>query len=202
MDLGLMLLSLVILGEIALGIHPKADRTTWILENVPIFILIPILIRLQPKVRLTRLTMVVLTFHAFVLMIGGHYTYAEVPAGFWVKDAFDLSRNHYDRLGHFMQGFGPALALKELLLKRFELKNNFLLPVIVVSMCLAFSAFYEMIEWWSALLMGQGSDAFLGTQGDPWDTQWDMFLALVGALTATLLLGKWHDRLLIRQKSI
>ena len=132
MNWGLAFLSLVILGEIILGVNPKADRITWFLENAPVFILIPIIIRLQPKVRLTTLTMGVLTFHAFVLMIGGHYTYAEVPAGFWVKDALDLGRNHYDRLGHFMQGFGPAFAIKELLLKKYGLKNNFLLIAIVI----------------------------------------------------------------------
>lgn len=189
----LLLLALVIVGEIALGISPKADRPTWILENLPVFILVPLIIRLQPRLRLTNFTLTVLTIHAFVLMFGGHYTYAKVPIGDWVRDYFELKRNNYDRLGHFLQGFGPAVGLRELLLKRTILKRGWFTSIIIVSMCLAFSAFYEMIEWWSALVMGEGANDFLGTQGDPWDTQWDMFLALVGSSIAVLFFAKLQD---------
>ena len=179
-----LLLLLVIAGEILLGWSPRADRTTWFLENAPVFLLLPLMAWWQPRLRLSNFAWIVMTAHAFVLMLGGHYTYAEVPLGFWVRDALDLSRNHYDRLGHFMQGFGPAVVLGEILPARTPLRRGPLLGLVVVSMCLAFSAFYELIEWWSALLLGQGADAFLGTQGDPWDTQWDMFLALIGAIVA------------------
>ncbi len=190
----LVLLVLVIIGEIAFGINPKADRITWALENIPVWIMVPLLVRLQPKLQLTNLTLSVLAFHALVLMLGGHYTYAKVPVGFWVRDFLELGRNHYDRLGHIMQGLGPAVGLRELLLKRTILKRGWFTNIIIVSMCLAFSAFYEMIEWWSALIMGEGADDFLGTQGDVWDTQWDMFLALVGAAVAVLLIAPWQDR--------
>jgi putative membrane protein len=127
-------------------------------------------------------------------MTGGHYTYAEVPAGFWVQDIFDLQRNHYDRLGHFAQGFVPAILAREILIRTTALKPGKMLFFIVTSIGLAFSAFYEMIEWWTALLYGGSADAFLATQGDIWDTQWDMFMALIGAITAQLLLGHLHDR--------
>ncbi len=127
-------------------------------------------------------------------MVGGHYTYARVPLGFWMQDLFHFSRNHYDRIGHFAQGFIPAILARELLLRRSPLVCGKLLFFLVVSICLAFSAFYELTEWWSAEAMGSAADAFLGTQGDPWDTQWDMFLAVVGAVTSQLLLGRAHDR--------
>ena len=134
-------------------------------------------------------------------MIGGHYTYAQVPLGFWVQDLFHLGRNHYDRLGHFAQGFVPAMLVREILIRRSPLGPGKWLFFLVVCVCLAFSAFYELIEWWTAVMMGQAADAFLGTQGDPWDTQWDMFLALVGAVTAQLLLARTHDRALGTMKS-
>lgn len=135
-----------------------------------------------------------LFIHALVLMIGGHYTYARVPIGARVQELFHLSRNHYDRLGHFMQGFVPAIAVREVLLRRSVLNRGTWLFFLVTSVCLAFSAFYEFIEWWSSLIMGQAADDFLGTQGDPWDTQWDMFMAFVGAITAQLTLVRRHDR--------
>lgn len=197
----LFCLAIVVIGEVVLGISPKADRPTWILENLPVFILVPLLLHFQPKWKITNLTYTVLTFHAFVLMLGGHYTYAKVPIGFWVRDYFDFHRNNFDRLGHLMQGFGPAIGLRELLLKRSYLKRGPLFNIIIVSMCLAFSAFYEMIEWWAALVMGAGADDFLGTQGDVWDTQWDMFLALVGASIAVLFVSKWQDRLISKSQN-
>lgn len=129
-------------------------------------------------------------------MIGGHYTYARVPLGFWIQEIFNFSRNHYDRLGHFAQGFIPAILAREILLRRSPLVPGKWLFFIVVSICLAFSAFYEFIEWWTAMIEGEAAEAFLGTQGDPWDTQWDMFFALIGSITALLLLSKSHDKAL------
>jgi putative membrane protein len=135
--------------------------------------------------------------HALILMLGGHYTYAQVPLGFWMQDLFDLSRNHYDRLGHFAQGFVPAILAREIPLRISPLKPGRLLFFLVVCVCLAIRATYELIEWLSALIPGQGAEAFLGTQGDPWDTQADMFLALIGAISAQFLLGRLHDRQIV-----
>jgi len=127
-------------------------------------------------------------------MTGGQHTYARVPLGFWLQDWLDLTRNHYDRIGHLAQGFVPAMVAREILIRGKFVNGRKMLALIVVCVCLAISAFYELIEWWSAVIMGQGADAFLGTQGDPWDTQWDMFLALVGAVTALITLSSFHDR--------
>ena len=143
---------------------------------------------------LTPLLCVALAVHACVLALGGHYTYAEVPLGFWVRDALGLARNHYDRLGHLAQGFVPALLARELLLRTSPLRPGRWLFALVSLSILGVSACYELIEWWTALALGQGADAFLGTQGDPWDTQWDMFLALCGAVLAQLTLSGLHDR--------
>lgn len=129
-------------------------------------------------------------------MLGGHYTYAHVPLGFWIQDFLDLSRNHYDRIGHFAQGFIPAILTREILIRRSPLPLGKWLFFLVVCVCLAFSAFYELIEWWAAVIGGSAADAFLGTQGDVWDTQWDMFLALAGAVIAQLVLSSHHNRML------
>ena len=139
-----------------------------------------------------------LAVHALILILGGHYTYAQVPLGFWVQDWLGFARNHYDRLGHFAQGFVPAILVREILLRTSPLRRGRWLFFLVTATCLAISACYELIEWWAALAGGEAADAFLGTQGDVWDTQWDMFLALLGALTAQLLLGRAHDRALVR----
>ncbi len=146
---------------------------------------------------LTPLLCCLLSLHALILILGGHYTYAKVPLGFWLQDFFDFSRNHYDRIGHIAQGFIPAILAREILLRRSLLLPGKWLFLLVTSVCLAFSAFYEMVEWWTALLSGEAATAFLGTQGDIWDTQWDMFLALIGAMTAQLLLSRWHNRQLV-----
>jgi putative membrane protein len=194
------LLGLLAAGLVALvvsGIHPK-DRVTWILEVVPIFIGVPILLATRRRFPLTPLLYVLIFVHALILMLGGHYTYAEVPLGFWIRDLLDLGRNHYDRLGHFAQGFVPAILAREVLLRNTPLRRGGWLFFLVTSVCLAFSAFYEFTEWWAAVFGGSAADAFLGTQGDVWDTQWDMFLALIGALTAQLLLARVHDRQLAR----
>jgi putative membrane protein len=193
----LLLLGVGALALVISGLQPH-DRVTWVLEVFPIFIGVPILIATRRRFPLTPLLYILIFIHALILMLGGHYTYARVPLGFWIQDLFDLSRNHYDRIGHFAQGFVPAILAREILLRKTPLRPGGWLFFLVASVCLAFSACYEFFEWWSALIGGSAADAFLGTQGDVWDTQWDMFLALVGALTAQLLLSRLHDRQLTR----
>ena len=196
-------LILLVAGLLALAtsaIRPR-DSFTWVLEVAPIFIGVPLLLWSHARFPLTPLLYRLLLVHALILMVGGHYTYAEVPLGFWVRDALGLARNHYDRLGHFAQGFVPAILAREVLRRKVRLPPGGWLFFLVVCVCLAFSAFYEFTEWWAAMIGGSGADAFLGTQGDVWDTQWDMFLALIGAITAQLLLSRWHDRQLERTGS-
>jgi putative membrane protein len=188
-----VLLTLVLVVLAWSGLDPH-DRFTWFLEVAPVLIGLPIIIATRARFPLTPLLCLLLAIHAVILMVGGKYTYAEVPAGFWVQDLLGLERNHYDRLGHFAQGFVPAILAREILWRRSPLRGSRWLGFVVVSICLAFSAFYELIEWWTAAASGAASDAFLGTQGDPWDTQWDMFLALIGANTSLLLLRQVHDR--------
>jgi putative membrane protein len=147
---------------------------------------------------LTPLAYRLIFVHALILMLGGRYTYAEVPLGFWVRDALGLARNHYDRLGHFAQGFVPAIVAREILVRKSPLRRDGWLFFLVACVCLSVSAIYELVEWWTAVATGEAATAFLGTQGDPWDTQWDMFLALLGALTAQLTLARVHDRQLDR----
>jgi len=195
-----ILLAAGVIGLVVSGIHPY-DRSTWFLEVFPVLVGAPLLIATYQAFPLSPLLYRLLFLHALILMIGGHYTYAQVPLGFWVQDLFHLGRNHYDRLGHFAQGFVPAMLVREILIRRSPLGPGKWLFFLVVCVCLAFSAFYELSEWWTAVIMGQAADAFLGTQGDPWDTQWDMFLALVGAVTAQLLLARAHDRALETMKS-
>jgi putative membrane protein len=175
------------------AIHPH-DYLTWWLEVLPALIVAPVLIATGRSFPLTPLAYRLIAIHALILILGGHYTYAQVPLGFWVRDAFDLARNHYDRLGHFVQGFVPAIIAREILLRRSPLVAGKWLFFIVCSICLAISACYEFIEWWTALLGGGSAEAFLGTQGDVWDTQWDMFLALLGSISAQGLLSRVHDR--------
>lgn len=174
------------------------DRFTWLLEVFPVLVGIPVLIYLYPRFRFTPLVSGLIAVHAVILMVGGKYTYAEVPLGFWLARTFHFTRNHYDRIGHLAQGFVPALIAREVLIRRSPLGRSRWLPFFVVSFCLALSALYELIEFWTALATGSASEAFLGTQGDPWDTQWDMMLALIGAILAPTLLGRWHDRQLSR----
>jgi putative membrane protein len=175
------------------GIHPY-DRTTCWLEIFPILIAAPILVLTARRFPLTTLTYTLLAIHAIILMAGGHYTYARVPIGYWVQQLLGLARNDYDRLGHFAQGFIPAILIREILLRTSPLRPGRWLFVIVTGLCLAFSACYEFFEWGSAVAGGHAADAFLGTQGDVWDTQWDMFCALIGAIVAQLTLNRVHDR--------
>ncbi|WP_119302688.1 DUF2238 domain-containing protein [Dongia deserti] len=155
---------------------------------------IPLLIATRPAFPLTPLLYRLLFVHALILILGGYYTYARVPLGFWFGDLFGLTRNHYDRLGHLAQGFIPAILVREILFRLSPLARSKWLPVLVVSVCLAFSAFFEMIEWASALILGADAAAYLATQGDPWDTQADMLCALIGAIVALALLSRRHDR--------
>ncbi len=187
----LLAAALIVLG--LSGFSPK-DRITWALEVFPVIVGALVLVLTYGRFPMTGLLYRLLFVHALILMLGGHYTYAEVPAGFWVQDLFGFERNHYDRLGHFAQGFVPAILAREILIRCSPLAGSKWLPVLIVSVCLAFSAFYELIEWWGALVLGQSATAFLGTQGDVWDTQWDMFMALIGAISALVLLSRLHDR--------
>jgi len=196
-------LILLILGIALLAltsIHPH-DYATWWMETAPIFIALPILVVTYKTYTLTPLLYRLLFLHAVILMVGGHYTYAEVPLGFWMEDWFGFARNNYDKIGHLAQGFIPAMLFRELLLRSSPLKQGKLLFTLVVASCLAVSASYELIEWAAAEMMGQGADAFLGTQGYAWDTQSDMLMALIGAIVAQVVLGKVQDRQLLQSSS-
>lgn len=176
-------------------IHPK-DLFTWFLEVLPALIGLAAILITYNRFRLTNLVYVLILIQAIILVIGGHYTYAEMPFFNWLRDTFHLARNHYDRLGHFVQGFVPAMISREILLRKSPLKNGKLLSFLVISICLAISASYELIEWGVAAATGSAADAFLGTQGDVWDTQWDMLLALCGSIISLLTLQKFHDSVL------
>lgn len=181
------------------GIRPH-DYFTWFLEVAPAIIGFVILAATYKKFRLTDLVYVLIAIHAIILMIGGHYTYAEVPLFNWLRDVGLFARNNYDKVGHFAQGFIPALLAREILFRTSPLRRGQWLNFIVVSICLTFSAFYELIEWWVSLLSGSAGDSFLGTQGYIWDTQSDMALALLGAVLALMLLSRAHDRALLSLK--
>ena len=169
-------------------------RVTWLLEVAPVLIALPILIGTRRNYPLTTLLYVLVFAHALVLILGGAYTYARVPLGTWVQHAFDLSRNPYDKLGHFMQGFVPAIVAREILIRGGFVRGRCMVEFVCICIALAISAVYELVEWWAALALGQGAEEFLGTQGDVWDTQSDMFLALIGAGVALLALSAVHDR--------
>jgi putative membrane protein len=179
------------------GLHPY-DRLTWLMEVAPILIALPVLWATYGRFPLTTLLYVCIFVHALVLMLGGAYTYARVPLGFQIQEVFGLHRNPYDKIGHFVQGFVPALVAREILVRGSYIRGRKMLAFVVVCIVLAISATYEFIEWGAALAMGQGAEEFLGTQGDPWDTQSDMFMALIGAIVALLLMSRWHDRQMLR----
>ncbi|MCW3148571.1 DUF2238 domain-containing protein [Stutzerimonas stutzeri] len=183
----------VLLALILSGIDPY-DRATWLLEVAPVLIAAPILLLTHRSFPLTRLLYVLIAAHALVLILGGAHTYARVPLGFWVQELFDLQRNPYDKLGHFMQGLVPMLVTREILLRHRYLLRGAMLNFLAICVALAISAFYELIEWWVALAAGGGAIEFLGTQGDPWDTQSDMFVALLGASSVLLGLDRLQNR--------
>lgn len=173
-------------------INPK-DLFTWFLEVLPAIIGLVTILLTYNRFRLTNLAYILILIHSVILIIGGHYTYAEMPIFNWLRDTFHLSRNYYDRLGHFVQGVIPAIIIREILLRKSPLRQGKLLNFLIISVCLAISASYELLEWWVAKATGTAAEAFLGTQGDVWDTQWDMFLALIGSFCSLLTLSNIHN---------
>ena len=190
----LIAISLIqLVALVASGIAPY-DRATWLLEVFPVLVALPLMWFTLRNFPLTRLLYIAICLHGLVLILGGAYTYARVPLGFQLAEWFDLSRNPYDKIGHFFQGFVPALVAREILIRGRYVNGRAMLAFIVVSIVMFISSFYELIEWWVAVAIGQGATEFLGTQGYEWDTQSDMFLAFIGALCAQLLLARWQDR--------
>lgn len=185
-----LLLSLILLFS---GFRPY-DRATWLLEVAPVLIAMPVMAMTYRRFPLTTLLYFLIFIHALILILGGSYTYARVPLGFWIQDLFSLSRNPYDKIGHFAQGFVPFLVTREILVRGGYLTSRSMTAFLSICVVMMISSFYELIEWWAALLFGQGAYEFLGTQGDPWDTQADMFFALIGATVAMLVLSRLHDR--------
>jgi putative membrane protein len=192
----LALLLLVTAAFLLLGFAPKADRFTWFMENVPVILGVPVLVLTHRRFPLTNLLYTLIALHCLVLMVGGYWTYAEVPAGHWVKAALHLARNPYDRLGHLFQGFVPVLIFREVLFRKGILKPGGWSVFVLIAMALGLSAAYELLEWQTAVWTGSSADAFLGSQGDPWDTQWDMACALIGSSLALATLAKVQDQLL------
>ncbi|MFI8071510.1 DUF2238 domain-containing protein [Streptomyces sp. NPDC086033] len=188
------LLAWAVVAALVLSAWDPRDRTTWFLETVWVLVGLPLIVFTWRRFPLTDLLCCLLAVHALVLIVGGHYTYAQVPLGDWVRDTFGLDRNPYDRFGHLMQGFVPAVLVRELLSRTSPLRGSRWLAPLTVCACLAFSAVFEMLEWAAAVIGGQAADAFLATQGDVWDTQWDMFCALIGATVSVLTLSHLHDR--------
>lgn len=182
------------------GVSPK-DQFTWFLEVIPALIGIVVLAITYKSFPLTPLVYFLILVHCIILMVGGHYTYAEVPLFDYIKDLFNLERNNYDKIGHFAQGFIPALITREIIIRKKLINDKFWQNFFILCFCLAFSAFYELIEWWSALAVGEDAEAFLGTQGYVWDTQSDMALALLGALVGLVTLNSLHDRQLDQLKN-
>lgn len=188
---------LVVAALVASGLAPY-DRLTWVMEVAPVLIALPLIAATRRRYPLTALLTVLIAAHCLVLIGGGAYTYARVPFGFWLQDLLGTARNPYDKIGHFMQGFVPAMVAREIFLRGGYVVGRRMIAFLCVCVALAISASYELIEWAAALVMGQGADEFLGTQGDVWDTQSDMFMALIGSCSALALLSRWHDRQLAR----
>lgn len=191
------LLALVAGALLFSGIAPF-DRPTWLMEVAPVLIALPLLIATRRRYPLTSLLYALIALHALVLIAGGAWSYARVPLGFWLQDLLAVDRNPYDKIGHFMQGFVPALVAREILLRGDYVRGRRMLGFLCICVALAISAAYELIEWAAAVALGQGADEFLGTQGDIWDTQSDMLMALLGATAAMGLFARWHDRQLAR----
>lgn len=188
------LLAAIVLGALVLSGLSPFDRATWWMEVAPVLIVLPLIAATRQRYPLTTLLSLLIALHCLVLILGGAYSYARVPLGFWLQEGFNLGRNPYDKIGHFMQGFVPALAAREILIRGRHVRAGGMAAFLCLCVALAISAVYELIEWGAALALGQGADEFLGTQGDPWDTQSDMAMALIGASIALVLLSRWHDR--------
>ena len=191
------IVAVVVVILVALSGARPYDRATWWMEVAPILVALPLLVWTYRRFPLTSLLYGLIAIHAIILLIGGAYTYARVPAGFWVQDAFGLSRNPYDKLGHLAQGFVPALVAREVLLRTRATTSRRWAGFLAIAIAIAISAVYELVEWGAALALGQGAEEFLGTQGDPWDTQSDMFMALIGATAAIAFLGRLHNRQIV-----
>lgn len=191
---------LLLIGVLAFfawsGIEPHDSRLTWVLETLPVMIALPVVLLTYKRFPLTNLTYTLIAIHAMLLMLGGHYSYAKVPLGFWMEDWFGWTRNNYDKIGHFMQGFGPAIYTREIIARTSPLRRGKWLAFMSVAVPLAFSALYEIIEWLASLSNPADTEAFLGTQGYIWDTQTDMFLCLIGSIAALILLTKLHNKYL------
>jgi putative membrane protein len=194
MTRNVILWAAIFVGVLLWSAVKPTDSTIWVLEVAPAIIGAVVLVFTRKRFPLTTLTYILILIHCIILMVGGHYTYAEVPIGDWVRDTFDQSRNNYDKLGHFVQGFIPAMIAREIVVRLEVFNSTKWRNFFIVCFCLALSAFYELIEWWTAVLAGESADAFLSTQGYVWDTQADMWTALVGAVLALLLLGRWQDK--------
>ena len=188
------LLIVVLVFWVWSGIAPQDTRLTWVLETFPCMIALPVLLATYKRFPLTRLVYTLIAVHAMILMLGGHYSYAKVPLGFWMEDWFGWTRNDYDKIGHFMQGFGPAIYMREVLLRTSPLHRGKWLGFMAITIPLAFSAVYEIIEWLASLSSPNDTEAFLGTQGYIWDTQTDMFMCLIGSIVALVLLSGLHNR--------
>jgi putative membrane protein len=189
----LALAAIVAVALVVSGIAPT-DRITWVMEVMPVVIAGAVIAATWTRFPLTTLLCILIAAHSVVLIVGGAYTYAHVPFGFWLQDLLGTARNPYDKIGHFMQGFVPAMAAREIFVRGGYVTGRRMTAFLCICVALAVSAVYELIEWWAALAMGQGADEFLGTQGDQWDTQSDMFMALIGSCTAMALLSRLHDR--------
>lgn len=193
-NVAIMIAAAVLLLLLAIsGIHPY-DRLTWVMEILPIILVVPILAVTFRRFPLTTILYTLIFIHAVILMAGGHYSYARVPLGYWIERILSLDRNPYDKIGHFAQGFVPAIAAREVLIRGRYVRTPKMLAFIVICIVLAISAAYELLEWGSAMALGQNAEDFLATQGDPWDTQSDMLFALIGGACALLFLARWHDR--------
>jgi putative membrane protein len=193
----LLLLAVLAFGAWS-GINPLDTRLTWLLETLPVMIALPVILLTYKRFPLTSLTYTLIAIHAMILMLGAHYSYAKVPLGFWMQEWFGWTRNNYDKIGHFMQGFGPAIYVREVVSRTSPLRRGKWLGFISVAIPLAFSALYEIVEWLASLSNPTDTEAFLGTQGYIWDTQSDMFLCLAGSVIALILLTKLHNQYLLR----
>jgi putative membrane protein len=194
----IILLTIVLIFWAWSGIGLHDTRLTWILETAPIMIALPIILSTYKRFPLTNLTYTLIAIHAVILMFGGHYSYAKVPLGFWMEDWFGWTRNNYDKIGHFMQGFGPAIYTREIIARTSSLSRGKMLGFVSICVPLAFSALYEIFEWVASLTNPADTEAFLGTQGDIWDTQTDMLWCLIGAIAALILLTKLHNKYLLK----
>jgi putative membrane protein len=196
------LLTLVLIFWAWSGIGLHDTHLTWVLETAPIMIALPIILFTYKRFPLTNLTYTLIAIHAVILMFGGHYSYAKVPLGFWMEDWFGWTRNNYDKIGHFMQGFGPAIYTREIIARTSPLKRGKMLGFVSICVPLAFSALYEIFEWLASLTNPADTEAFLGTQGDIWDTQTDMLWCLIGAIVALIVLTKLHNKYLLKIEGI